>query len=413
MALLSNMVGSLLERRLIQSSGSDKREIEVLCQDLLGNHGEDTYRTLAHCIFEKYVNLNDKQKLSFFTYLNDELGLDDVHAKNALAAYTKTSDHSNYLAFIRSAEPKRTELFRRLNALDTGTEKLVAMRKDLLRLARKTPILMRVDVDLRRLFASWFNQGFLVLKPITWESPAHILEKIIEYEAVHAINSWDELRARLEPLDRRCFSFFHPAMPNEPLIFVEVALTAGIPSSIQNVLSDGRTSIDPLGADTATFYSISNCQAGLAGISFGNSLIKTVVGELSKELTGLKQFVTLSPLPSFFKWVHKKDVLKQVVDEKNLLQRAAQYLLLEKRDNGMPLDPVARFHLGNGALIHDIHANADLSENGLNQSGGVMVNYLYDLKKVAFNHDAFSEKKTIAHTKKVGNLAEAGRKLDL
>ena len=243
----------------------------------------------------------------------------------------------------------------------------------------------------------------MVLRPINWSSPAEILEKIIAYEAVHAIDSWDDLRRRLQPADRRCFGFFHPAMAGEPLIFVEVALTKGIPSSIQELLADGRDAIDSEDADTAVFYSISNCQPGLAGISFGNSLIKQVASDLSRDLPSLKNFVTLSPIPGLNKWLEQADLLYPQDLKTNAV--AAHYLLEAKRTDGLPVDPVARFHLGNGAMVHAVHAVADVSENGMAQSNGAMVNYLYDLPQITANHEQFIAKKTITASPEVRALS--------
>ncbi|GHB23118.1 hypothetical protein GCM10007094_09230 [Pseudovibrio japonicus] len=280
------------------------------------------------------------------------------------------------------------------------------MRRDLLGFIKKEPDLARTDLDFRHLFNSWFNRGFLVLRPINWDSPAQILEKIITHEAVHAIDSWDDLRRRLQPEDRRCFAFFHPALPDEPLIFVEVALTKGVPSSIQRVLAEEREVVPIDEVDTAVFYSISNCQSGLAGISFGNSLIKQVVQDLSRQLRQLKTFVTLSPLPTFCKWAdhHGVDLPK---DDGALKELAAYYLLEAKREDDMPFDPVARFHLFNGALVHEVHVGADTSENGRRKSAGVMVNYLYDLQKISQNHEVFANKKEIVASKRVQSLAKA------
>ena len=245
------------------------------------------------------------------------------------------------------------------------------------------------------------------MRPINWQSPANILEKIIAYEAVHAIDSWDDLRRRLQPADRRCFAFFHPAMPDEPLIFVEVALTKGIPGSIQGLLAEDRTPMTADEADTAVFYSISNCQAGLASISFGNSLIKQVAADLAGELGGLKTFVTLSPIPGLKGWLTKEGAQWDPDTPDTVKADAAHYLLNAKGRGGLPFDPVARFHLGNGAIIHAVHADADTSDKGRAQSGGAMVNYLYDLKKVAQNHESFATTHKVAATAEVRALAAA------
>ena len=256
---------------------------------------------------------------------------------------------------------------------------------------------------LATLFASWFNRGFLVLRPINWSSPAEVLEKIIAYEAVHAIDSWDDLRRRLQPSDRRCFGFFHPAMPDEPLIFVEVALNKGVPNSVQTLLADGRDPIAAEEADTAVFYSISNCQAGLAGISFGNSLIKQVAADLARDLVGLETFVTLSPIPGLNKWLETTSIA--ALKDASLEVQAAHYLLSAKREDKLPVDPVARFHLGNGAAVHAVHAEADLSDNGMRQSGGAMVNYLYDLTQITTNHEKFVVEKIVAASAEVHALS--------
>ena len=295
------------------------------------------------------------------------------------------------------------------------------MRRDLLGLVRDTPDLARVDLDFAHLFASWFNRGFLVLRQITWESPARLLEKIIEYEAVHEIGDWDALRARIDPPDRRCFAFFHPAMPDEPLIFVQVALVKGVPGSVQALLDPGRAVLDPGVADTATFYSITNCQAGLKGISFGNSLIKQVVELLRQEFPHLRTFLTLSPIPGLAGWldemVRAGDATAAALLERPpavagpaalaLRRMAARYLLEARRGDGAPRDPVARFHLGNGAQVQEIHAGADLSDRGLRQSCGAMVNYLYDAEAVEQNHEEFVARRIIAAARGVRSLARA------
>jgi malonyl-CoA decarboxylase len=328
-----------------------------------------------------------------------------------LAAFESAPSRTSYGAFMDAAEPPRQELARRLNQVPGATGQLVAMRADLLRLMRDDPGLGVVDLDLKHLFSSWFNRGFLVLRHVSWSSPADVLEKIIAYEAVHAIDSWDDLRRRLAPQDRRCFAFFHPAMPDEPLIFVEVALTRGIPGAIHDVLSEERAAIPATGADTAVFYSISNCQAGLAGISFGNSLIKQVVADLAQELPDLKTFVTLSPIPGLSRWLSQTG---RALPEEPQARRAiaAHYLLDARREDGTPVDPVARFHLGNGASVLAVHAGADLSPNGERQSGGVMVNYLYDLAQISQNHERFAGAGRIAASSGVRSLAASADKTE-
>ena len=345
---------------------------------------------IAGEILDRYVALQDAEKRDLFSYMAHDLNLVAADVRQALDIYDAEPSRQSYRAYMAAAEPPRQELIRRLNMVAGATPTLVQMRADLLRLAAGDDALMALDLDFRHLFSSWFNRGFLVLKRISWESPAHVLEKIIAYEAVHAIDSWSALRRRIEPEDRRCFAFFHPAMPDEPLIFVEIALTKGIPSSVQALLDDDGSALDASEANTAVFYSISNCQAGLAGISFGNSLIKQVASDLAQELPNLKTFVTLSPIPGLTEWLAKKGVAHDVGDAEAMKRYAAHYLLDAKRTDGLPRDPVARFHLGNGAILHAVHAAADATEKGMEQSGGAMVNYLYDLAKVSQNHERFA-----------------------
>lgn len=253
----------------------------------------------------------------------------------------------------------------------------------------------RTDQDFQHLLRSWFNRGFLVLRQINWDTPASILEKIVAYEAVHAIQDWDDLRRRLYPQDRRCFAFFHPSMPDEPLIFVEVALTLGVPHSIQHVLSEHRDQREAEETKVAVFYSISNCQEGLAGVSFGSMLIKQVVAELSRELPQLETFVTLSPIPRLAEWTRSVNG-EDPSDDRSVREAASDYLLTAKDAKGRPFDPVARFHLGNGAQVYAVHAEADLSENGVSQSFGAMVNYQYDLSKIEQNHERFVQDQEVS-----------------
>ena len=404
MSYLSGIFSSVFERRFARSVSTDAEGlgIEELCLELLGAQGEVSGLTRAGLILDKYAGASAEEKRGFFEFMIRDLEIDPVEVVERLKAYKETPSKRSYLAYSQASEPKRQELLRRLNRVRGGTERLVSMRKDLLRMIREDQKLEPLDVDFEHLFASWFNRGFLRLQPINWSSPAEILEKIIAYEAVHAIDSWDDLRLRLQPADRRCFGFFHPAMPGEPLIFVEVALTKGIPNSIQNLLAAGRDPIEAEDADTAVFYSISNCQPGLAGISFGNSLIKQVAADLAQDLPGLETFVTLSPIPGLSKWLQQ--VEHDGLRHAPLPAQAAYYLLEAKRDDKLPVDPVARFHLGNGAAIHAVHADADISENGMAQSGGAMVNYLYEMSQVTTNHEQFVTDKTVAASKEVRSL---------
>ncbi|HKL04441.1 MAG TPA: malonyl-CoA decarboxylase [Roseovarius sp.] len=411
MTLLADVLSTVFERRYraFGLKDPDNRPLQDMATDLVGSSGETSGLALAERILSGFETLSDEQKLDFFHHIATDMNIDAEAVRTALDRYETDPSKASYRAFMAASEPQRQELIRRLNGLPGATGALVRMRADLLRLGRGAPELEALDLDFRHLFASWFNRGFLVLRPISWESPAHILEKIIVYEAVHAIDSWSDLQRRLQPLDRRCFAFFHPAMPDEPLIFVEVALTKGIPGSIQTLLAENRESVLPEDTDTAVFYSISNCQAGLASISFGNFLIKQVASDLAAEMSNLKTFVTLSPIPGLASWAEQESIEMPGDDPKQMRALAAHYLLDTKRYDGLPVDPVARFHLGNGATVHAVHADADTSDKGRAQSGGAMVNYLYDLGKVAQNHEAFVTTQKVVASSDVRSAANAAR----
>ncbi|EAQ06048.1 MULTISPECIES: malonyl-CoA decarboxylase [Yoonia] len=411
---LGDLLGTLFERRAAADVTASGKPLTTLCWALLSGQGEVSGMKCAVEVLMRYRQASMEEKAAFFRFLADDMDLDPAAVIAAAQAYADKGDAGTMAALLDVAEPPRQELLRRLNQAPRGTADLVAMRVDLMEAIKAQPDLARVDLDFQHLFASWFNRGFLVLRRIGWESPANILEKIIAYEAVHEIHSWDDLRRRLEPPDRRCFAFFHPSMPDDPLIFVEVALTQGIPGAIGPLLAEDRDALTPSDVNTAVFYSISNCQAGLRGISFGNSLIKQVVDVLGREEPGLKTFVTLSPIPGLCRWMDTQhdsvQLLPDVASDAEALRRvAARYLLQAKAADGQPLDPVARFHLGNGAELHEIHAAADLSSKGQNQSCGAMVNYLYDPANVERNHEAFASKNTIAAARGVKALAVAAK----
>ena len=412
MTMLADLLASVFDRRKVWQAPIQPSEktLAELAFELVRGAGEASGLASAAAIMSGYASLDDTCKLNFFRMMAVEMNISADKVRDALDAYEASPSKATYRDFATAAEPPRQELIRRLNRVPGATGGLVRMRADLLRLGRGEPDLEALDLDFRHLLASWFNRGFLVLRPISWESPAHILEKIIAYEAVHAIDSWDDLRRRLEPADRRCFAFFHPAMPDEPLIFVEVALMRGIAESIQSLLAEGREEKPVEEADTAVFYSISNCQPGLAGISFGNSLIKQVAADLSQELPKLRTFVTLSPLPGFTEWLSETQIVAEAADEPVLCALGAHYLAEAKDRSGMPIDPVARFHLGNGAILHQVHANADRSEKGQGQSAGLMVNYLYDLGRVAQNHERFATKGEVPTSPQVRALCAQAQK---
>ena len=435
-SFLTDLLSSIFERRDSRSASDDKRSVEELCAALLSERGEASGTRMATAVLTRYEAMIDEEKRDFFALLAEQYDVDTDAVAEATAAYAASRSSEDLERLLTEAEPKRQELLRRLNRAPGATGMLVRMRADLLKLHRENPAFKRVDLDFGHLFGSWFNRGFLVLRRIDWTTPANILEKIIEYEAVHAIDDWDDLRRRLFPADRRCFAFFHPSMPDEPLIFVEVALTNEIPASIQQVLAEDRPLVDEGEASTAVFYSISNCQHGLGGVSFGNFLIKQVAMDLSRSLQNVKTFVTLSPVPGFNHWLaqqvgeggssdHPDAVaISAVLSASNeaelagqageLTRLAAEYLCLAKRADGHPADPVARFHLGNGARLEQIHAGADLSEKGIAASSGVMVNYLYDLNAVEANHEAYAQSREVIAARPVRALlrerAASGRK---
>ena len=384
---------------------SDKKKI-LSTRDFIDNvalaKGEVSALGYAEFLMQHCEKLDEKELIIFFKLMRENFDISSLELSQAVDEYKVNSNSENLITLLKFSEPKRREIFRRCNGISRGTIRLVNLRKRLLGILKKNPELKAVDYDLVYLLKNWFNRGFLILRPINWETPAHILEKIIAYEAVHEINSWDELRLRLAPKDRRCFAFFHPAMQDEPIIFVEVALMKNIPSKIQDVLEEKRDFLEPDEANVAVFYSISNCQKGLSGISFGNFLIKQVANDLKFEFNNIKKFVTLSPVPGLRNWIKNKKPKFEMILEKfkkseqflkvepSLMNCAGNYFLNSDRSDGMPNDPVARFHLGNGASLEQINYLGDTSLNGLNLSGGLMVNYLYDLDKVEENHEAYT-----------------------
>ena len=409
---LGDLLSTLLLRRPFKRGGSKKGSISKLCLSLLSEVTEVSGLQLAGVILEKYHELDEKGRLDFFSFLNKDLDIDPDLLVSLAQKYQETQSPEIFKRLSEASEPRRKELFRRLNHAPGATADLVKMREQLLSLLRENPSYARTDFDFIHLLRSWFNRGFLVLRQITWDTSASILEKIVEYEAVHEIKNLEDLRRRLLPKDRRCFAFFHPSMPDDPLIFVEVALTNGVATSIQKVLSESREEIDLQGANSAIFYSISNCQEGLSGISFGNSLIKQVAQDLSREMPHLKTFVTLSPIPGLTKWIKDEGLEKLAEDQGMLKQITAHYLVEAKGKNRRPIDPVAKFHLGNGAIIHQINIDADLSEKGLLQSKGVMVNYLYDLSKISQNVEFFSKEGEISANTTIKSLSrQAGRNI--
>ena len=436
-----NIIDSVAERGRellgLDSDETNKQNIQALCQQLLSGQGEASGIALSQEILRIYNSMTNEEKLVFFHILAKVFEPNIDQLKTAMNRYLDSHSADDLISLNAAVEAPRQELFRRLNMAPNGTANLVALRADLLRVLKITPALKSVDADLKHLFQSWFNRGFLQLRSIDWRSPAHILEKLINYESVHEIHGWNDLRRRLMQ-DRRCFAFFHPAMPDEPLIFIEIAFVQGLSREVSGLIDPEAPELDIKLADTAIFYSINNTQAGLRGISFGNFLIKQVLTELADEVPWVKISSTLSPIPTFAssirKWLEgdkqkdnshgfggilqrhsellkelsKKHGLESTQSEKEILETLldkplnsndkefstilgdfALIYLTQPDENGKLTDPVAMFHLSNGARLERINTFADMSSHGISSSYGVMANYLYDLKDVEANHEAF------------------------
>ncbi len=375
---------------------------------LLRLRGETAGQALAVQLLRRWDDLDDEQRTTFFTFLLTDLGPDPAAIDGAIERYRKDGNPQRMLELSEAAESQRQPLFRALNTAPGGIAALLEMRTALLARRRTHPELGPVEHDLSHLLRSWFNRGFLHLEQLDWTTPAHVLEKLIEYEAVHEIRGWDDLRRRLAP-DRRSFGFFHPALPGEPVIFVEVALTNGMARSIQDVIDAPNPDGPPEDADAAIFYSITNCQTGLRGISFGSFLIKQVTERLAGEMPGLTTFATLSPIPGFAGWLEGEDPDADTTDRELMERRCAQYLLGARRGQ-LPLDPVARFHLRNGARVDRINWQGDISAKGMKESHGLLVNYRYSGEDLLGNHDALVQDGVVIASPDV--LALAGDTID-
>lgn len=399
------------------------RGLLIDCKRLLSERGEANSVAIARDLVARFRELPEDERSSFFERLSRDFSPDPKAVLQSAQAYAASPSADNLQRLTRTTEPPRQELLRRINRTPGGTGSIVAMRRALLARVNKQPELQAVEADFLHLLSSWFNPGFLQLKRVDWNSPAQLLEQIIHHEAVHQIDGWDDLRRRLQP-DRRCFAFFHPQLPDEPLIFVEVALLPAMPDAIAPLIDKASPPLPPSQFKVAAFYSISNCQPGLKGVSLGNFLIKRVAEELKRELPQLKTFCTLSPIPGFARWVRggapceglpkaraqrlaealatvtaacggefdrltHATALRALPPEaaQALLRLAAYYLGWHATDGAG--DPVARFHLDNGARLERLDPLADLSAKGLKQSFGLMVNYLYDLDKVETHHEKF------------------------
>src|ERR1700761_692510 len=441
-AFFSDLLSTISERgrTLLRRVGSsedrqDAAGLIELCEALLSGRGEASGTAMAREVLDRYHHLDAAERLAFFETLARQYGPDRERLSQAIEAWRAqpSDDDASDLHF--ASEPRRQELIRRLNRAPGGTGDLVAMRADLLGVLKSNKDLGALDRDIVHLLSSWFNRGFLVLRRIAWSSPANILEKIIRYEAVHEIRDWDDLRRRIDPADRRCYAFFHPTLVDEPLIFVEVALTEAIPGAIAPLLAEARPPVAIDRARTAVFYSISNTQRGLGGISFGSFLIKQVVVELQRELPKLDTFVTLSPVPGFMQWLKQSSDLPISDEERALLETldkpgwhenaelatqlravveplAAYYFLKARTPKGRLIDSVARFHLGNGARLERINWLGDVSPKGMRESAGIMVNYLYRLEDIEKNHEAYGKQDEVAASGAVKKLLKTeGRRL--
>jgi len=424
---------ALLDRARERRESAEERYTSLveLCEELLSGRGEASGVALAREILSHYAELTSGPRIAFFEALAKRFGPDHGKLDAAIAVWRANPSDDTATRVHRAAEPRRQELLRRLNLAPGGTAALVRMREQLLDALNRRGDLKVVDNDFVHMFSSWFNRGFLVLRRIDWSTPASVLEKIIRYEAVHQIHDWNDLRHRIDPPDRRCYAFFHPALIDDPLIFVEVALTREIPSAIAPILTVQREVITPDKASTAVFYSISNCQRGLSGVSFGHFLIKQVAEEIARETPKLSTFVTLSPTPNFAQWLTREraNEQSQVLSESDraalanldtvgwwqaeatrdpvkepLIRAAAWYYLHARTRNGSPVDSVARFHLGNGARLERINWLGDTAPRAIAESFGIMVNYLYDHDSIEDNHEHFVRGDAIVRSHDVDTL---------
>ena len=406
------------------------RHTIALCRSLLSERGEVSGGRLASEALTAYQALDQPARGVFFDVLAKEFSPEPETVANAAEAYRQDPSPQNLARLLQVAEPIRQELFRRLNMAQGGTRLLVEMRRQLLSELDQNPQWTPIEADLGHLLASWFNRGFLVLRRIDWRTPAIILEKLIEYEAVHQIQGWRDLRRRLEA-DRRCYGFFHPALGDEPIIFVEVALTRGMSSKVQPLLSPDAPVLDSKTANCAMFYSITNCQEGLRRVPFGNFLLKKVAEDLSRELPQIRTFATVSPLPNLMDWLaemirtrekhphHKKwvELLSKLKEPEwwrdksasEMVQRELEplcaYYLLRAKQGKEPLDPVTRFHLRNGASLERLNWLGDTSPTGMERSAGIMANYVYRLADVERNHELYMKEFKVVASRKIESLS--------
>ena len=399
-----------------------------MCRELLSTRGEASGTALARRLLDTYEAMDRDARRDFFQVLRDRYHVDPDAVLDSAQAFARERDDASFERLAGAVEPPRQELFRRLNMAPDGTGALVRMRRDLLHELPDNPSLKAVESDLHHLLGSWFNRGFLTLRRIDWQTPAAVLEKLIENESVHEMRGWSDLRRRLAR-DRRCFAFFHGALPDDPLVFVEVALTKRLATDIEAIIGPDRTESDPGDADTAIFYSINNCHEGLKGISFGNFLLKQVVLDMAREFPQLDTYATLSPVPGFRGWLAQTiesdaDLLsreereligaldhegwhedvKLCLELKPVLERMIAHYLLKARRGNDPLDPVARFHLRNGARLEQINWLGDRSAERLHQSAGFLVNYVYDPRSIERNHEDYVKNHRVVASRSVRRL---------
>ncbi|WP_418318551.1 malonyl-CoA decarboxylase domain-containing protein [Piscinibacter sakaiensis] len=429
-------------RQAARRAGNERavRKLLADCNSLLSERGEANSVAIAASLVERLEALPEEQEKGFFDSLARDFSPDPLAVLTAAQAYAANPNAQSQMALTQVAEPVRQELFRRINRAPGGTAALLRLRRALLGRFRAQKDLRAVEADLFHLLSSWFNPGFLQMRKVDWNSPARLLEKVIHHEAVHEVDGWDDLRRRLEP-DRRLFAFFHPQLPDEPLIFVEVALLPEMPAAIAPLINKTSKAQPITDSKVAAFYSISNCEPGLRGVSLGNFLIKRVAEHLNSELPQIKTYCTLSPIPGFAAWLARKPQLDQLpglkrgagetllaarqrleeiagpelsalntatgVDkldkdgEAALLALCAAYLLyVTPTSDG---DPVARFHLDNGARLERLNPRGNMSRNGIKQSHGLMVNYLYDLNRIETSHEKFVQGEVV-HSRAVASL---------
>ena len=411
---------------LTRLRGTPAQKLNELCHDLISHKGIASGIALAREVVSRYQKLDQDEKLNFFLELNKNTEPDLSEIKKVAAKFVQNPDNNSLQELSKSIRSQHRKLFNRMNMAPKGTAAIVSLRKDLIGFIPDHPELKIIDEALKVLLTVWFNPGFLVLKRIDWDTEASVLEKIIQYETVHNIENWNDLKQRLAE-NRRCFAYFHPALEDEPLIFVEVALTKGIASSIQAIIEENGANHEKRNA--AIFYSINNCQPGLRGIPLGNFLIKMVVTELAAELSSIKKYSSLSPITGFSEWVFENlesddsrsnpintevlKLLKQpgwhkdtiIIDRiKKPLMRACAHYLVNIKKNEKPVNAVARFHFGNGAELYRINWMGNTSAHGLADSFGLMVNYRYDLKRIESNHEEYARHGKLTISKSVRNL---------